>query len=363
MKRVVFTLQYKVDEEGVAALRTMAEAISEVTDIVSLLISSVQSDANSRSDTLGPHKASLDRALEEIKESIVQASQPVSEVSESLNDVADAYEEVIENDRIKYFGNQSRTDSKGITSTNGIHASPSGKEFNNSGNNSSISYSSVSECSNYNELGNYLQSRYGLTLDESVKSLDYNSVKSSLTGIESVISEFPEVGNSLFEATTSTAGIMSCSGSRITFNPNYYSDSGTLEKVCTQQSSLGYWPRNSSPVSIGVHEAAHGVEWAIIQANRDYSTVKQRVDAWNNCTEAKKIVKEAVQNISKTPYAKDKNILDIIKGISGYALSSRSETMAEAFADVYSNGENANPLSIEIKRVTEKLLSRYKGAV
>ena len=36
-------------------------------------------------------------------------------------------------------------------------------------------------------------------------------------------------------------------------------------------------------------------------------------------------------------------------------------TMAEAFADVYGNGDNTNPLSIEIKRLTLEKIEEYKG--
>ena len=35
--------------------------------------------------------------------------------------------------------------------------------------------------------------------------------------------------------------------------------------------------------------------------------------------------------------------------------------MAEAFADVYTNGENANSLSHEIKKLTEEILKSYSG--
>ena len=38
-----------------------------------------------------------------------------------------------------------------------------------------------------------------------------------------------------------------------------------------------------------------------------------------------------------------------------------SETMAEAFADVFANGNNAKPLSKEIKRLTHVLMDNYKG--
>lgn len=49
------------------------------------------------------------------------------------------------------------------------------------------------------------------------------------------------------------------------------------------------------------------------------------------------------------------------KAISSYALKDDSETLAEAFADVLTNGINANPLSIEIKRLTKEQMEKYKG--
>ena len=51
----------------------------------------------------------------------------------------------------------------------------------------------------------------------------------------------------------------------------------------------------------------------------------------------------------------------LIKEISRYAQESPSETLAEAFADVFSCGENVSPLAIEIRKLTvEKLKSLRK---
>lgn len=51
---------------------------------------------------------------------------------------------------------------------------------------------------------------------------------------------------------------------------------------------------------------------------------------------------------------------DLIGSISQYANENASETMAEAFADVYSNSKEANPLSIEIKRLAKEQLETYE---
>ncbi len=94
-------MKYAVNDEGVEAMHNMASAITEAIEEVQTLTSGIQSAADEHNDTLGPHKASLDSALEEINESLKQASEPASSVAEKLNEVADAYQEVIGNDRIK----------------------------------------------------------------------------------------------------------------------------------------------------------------------------------------------------------------------------------------------------------------------
>lgn len=93
-------MKYAVNEEGVEAMNTMADAITEAIEEIQSLTSNVQSVADSNIDTLGPHKGSLDAALEEINESLRQASEPANSISETLKEVADAYEEIIGNDRI-----------------------------------------------------------------------------------------------------------------------------------------------------------------------------------------------------------------------------------------------------------------------
>ena len=128
-------------------------------------------------------------------------------------------------------------------------------------------------------------------------------------------------------------------------------------------SNRGFWVKNASPTSIGVHEAAHGVEWALIQANRKYVTDGQRVSAWNNCSEATNIVRVACDNLKRTPYGAGKSSTELIRSISTYAMENDSETMAEAFADVYANKENAKPLSKEITRLTKSIMNKYKGGI
>lgn len=97
-------MKYAVNEEGIQAMKTMASAITEAIEEVQTLTTNVQSAADEHNDTLGPHKASLDSAIEDINESLKQASEPANSAAEKLTEVAEAYQEIIGNDRIKGLG-------------------------------------------------------------------------------------------------------------------------------------------------------------------------------------------------------------------------------------------------------------------
>lgn len=221
--------------------------------------------------------------------------------------------------------------------------------------------STLSDTHDFETLSVYMGAKHGVRLDSSIGNLEIGTVKQALSGLESVVSEYPDVEVLLKEGITSKSGVMSCTGSKLSFNPDYFSDLNTLKSTCLTQSKMHHWIPNSSPQSIGVHEAAHGVEWAIIQANPNYSSREERVIAWNNCSEAKKIVLEACSRVKQTAYGAGKTNSELISSISSYAATTCSEAMAEAFADVSANGDNANPLSKEIKRCTQALMRMYKG--
>ena len=208
---------------------------------------------------------------------------------------------------------------------------------------------------------------YNIKLEKSVTSLDFDVVKESIEGVDLIINQFPELKTSLKYIKTSSSGVMSCSGDTINFNPKYYDNPNVIRDACLRCSDSGWWVKNASPKSIGSHETAHGIEWLLIELNEtDYgdglSIISRynRREAWSKCTEAKKIVSEACKNIKKTPYGKDKIFRELKQAISEYANTNPSETLAEAFADVTANGDNANPLSLEIKRLTIKQYNDYK---
>ena len=225
----------------------------------------------------------------------------------------------------------------------------------------------VANVKDYNELSDYLLKNYNIKLEKSVTSLDFDVVKESIEGVDLIINQFPELKTSLKYIKTSSSGVMSCSGDTINFNPKYYDNPNVIRDSCLRYSDSGWWVKNASPKSLGSHETAHGIEWLLIELNEtDYgdglSIISRynRREAWSKCTEAKKIVSEACKNIKKTPFGKGKINRELKQAISEYANTNPSETLAEAFADVTANGDNANPLSLEIKRLTIKQYNDYK---
>ncbi len=216
--------------------------------------------------------------------------------------------------------------------------------------------------SSFGDLEAFMQSRYSVNVENDVKNLNFKAVKQALAGVEKVGKEVPEVLDNLKELVVSKTGMMSCNcGAKISFNPAYFKDRKLLVEKLVEQSKSGYFVKNGTIESLGVHEAAHGVEWVLIDKNPAYSFDFEKILAWNDCTEAKKIVSQACKNIKKTPFGKGKRNAELIETISRYAKKNESETLAEAFADIAANGKNASPLSVEIKRLTLEQYRKYKG--
>lgn len=93
-------LKYAVSNEGVQALKITASNILDAVDQILNITNSIETVANEHIENLGPHYTSLVSAITEIREAQKQAVQPASELSESLNDVADAYQDILDNDKV-----------------------------------------------------------------------------------------------------------------------------------------------------------------------------------------------------------------------------------------------------------------------
>lgn len=93
-------MKYAVNQQGVLALKTMSAAIIDSIESIQGLTKALRSSAEEHSNTLGPHISSINNVIEEIDRQTKEATEPATGVSESLNEVAEGYQEVIDNDRI-----------------------------------------------------------------------------------------------------------------------------------------------------------------------------------------------------------------------------------------------------------------------
>lgn len=90
---------YAVNDAGVTALKTMSAAIFSSKETLNTLSMAVAAQASDHADALGPHKSSLDDALDDMASILKEASSPIDEISGLLNDIADEYQDIISNDR------------------------------------------------------------------------------------------------------------------------------------------------------------------------------------------------------------------------------------------------------------------------
>lgn len=215
---------------------------------------------------------------------------------------------------------------------------------------------------NWKQYAKEIKDEYDIEIDNSVFDLNLDTVKSSFAGVEKMINDFPEIKEHLTHIKVNNKGEMSYAGGVLNFNKSKYKlNQVDLLKSWEDSIKTGYWVKNSNLESVGIHEGTHMLERVLIYLSGKYSTKTDKVLAWNKSLESKSIVNQAIKNIKKTAYGKGKFNKQLRKSISIYANDNYSETLAESFADVYVNGNNANPLSIEIKRLTLETYNKYKG--
>lgn len=215
----------------------------------------------------------------------------------------------------------------------------------------------ISSAENFEDLTNYLVSG-SIKLDDTVKDLNFDMVKRTLSSIVEVGDKYPGAFENLKTVTTSSEGIMSCSGTAITFNPEYYKEIDKLNAICKECSDDGWWVKNSSIESLGVHEFGHSINWDLINKN-PYLKISEKVDDWNEDKTAKKIVLQACEEIKKTKYGKKLDHDEIRIRQSEYGASTAAEAIAESYADIYANKGNANPLSKKIVEIIDALFEEY----
>ncbi len=223
---------------------------------------------------------------------------------------------------------------------------------------------SITECEDFDQLKQYMSRWYDIEVDDDMKNLDFETVRDSLVGLEDTAKDFPEIMDNLqvIDAKADAGAHMSTNGKTLSYNSESFQTKRSAEKAAKEPYTV-----SQSPKDIVVHEAGHMVEWSLCNGD---------VSEWNNNSVAIDLVTQAYNNItpngpklidglsSTTPENGDGmvNLLFEAKSISEYAFdgvmykndSNPSEILAEAFADCYRNGENAQPLSKEIRRLAQE---------
>lgn len=107
--------KYYIDDYSVSILRQTAILVQEAHTNLGTETKVLLMVASERSGALGPHKKSLENALEEILTSIQSSAEAVVYVSEKLSDIADAYEEIMGNDRFSNIGKEINNEPSSVT--------------------------------------------------------------------------------------------------------------------------------------------------------------------------------------------------------------------------------------------------------
>ena len=157
-------------------------------------------------------------------------------------------------------------------------------------------YRSVTECKNISEARQYFREKWNVEIDRTVDELDFESVRESLHGIESVLNGFPSAVDSLKRIGTSTEyGIMNADyDGNINFNPFYFKERKKAVYGCNSETH--YHPTGNNIMSTGAHETGHILEKALIDKRLGGEQPIGNV-FWNTGDEAKKIVKQACKNV------------------------------------------------------------------
>lgn len=216
---------------------------------------------------------------------------------------------------------------------------------------------SLADAKDFNQVRDYMDSSYGVTVDDSMNRLPLDSVKLAVGGIEDVAREFPQAlhgctvkYNPGLGATTYAQAWPSGGEFEGTIEvSDKFSDLDSLGSSYSRDVSSRWHPDGTAENTVTSHEAGHIVEAYLDK--RNHSSYPDRVRAWNKHREATRIIGEAAKRAKKTPDGKGKKNAELVAEVSRYAEKNRSEAFAECVADYVANGENAKPLSREVYNI------------
>ena len=226
---------------------------------------------------------------------------------------------------------------------------------------------SVSEAKDLQELSNFLYDNYDIVVKtDTLKDVEFESVKMAAEGITSIIDEFPGAADNFHElsGTTSRSNAFAAASYNgvISINSEKYKTIQNIEERYARTVATSFHPAGTTAVHITAHESGHVLERALIDkyVNDPMGGIWDRAAkarAWDKSTCASKVITEAAKNAKKTPAGKGKKNAQLISEVSGYANKNRSETLAECIADYAANKSKAKPLSQEVWKILKREFS------
>lgn len=208
----------------------------------------------------------------------------------------------------------------------------------------------VGLCRTFDESRLYWAENYNVKVAVGIAELNFEAVRAAMSGVETILKEFPQAGFFLKELNVLSNGLMSTwrGHGRIYFNPEIFSsaEKATAEIAAGVASRL--YPKNMTAVGAGAHEAAHIVEDWLIRKFKSVHTEYRPVP--------RRLIREAYQNAILTPEGKGKSLKRLIEEIASYTTENPSECLATAVSDYITNGENSSVISRKIwARLKEEL--------
>ena len=192
-----------------------------------------------------------------------------------------------------------------------------------------------------------------------MKGIDKKVLSNILTNMEKVYDDFPQVKGQIKEIQSIKHPY---GGLNITpdleddkyimqINRNKFNDEKIAIKEYNKDLKAGFHPKGTTYKDMGIHELGHCVTYEIIR--NKYSTPKQISNDWNNDITAKEIIEKSFTNLGISDKLTKRTLRS---NISTYARRKYSETIGEAFADYYANGNKATILSKEIINVMKGMI-------
>lgn len=226
----------------------------------------------------------------------------------------------------------------------------------------------IASSSNMYEWGQAIKDKWGVNqLHEKLTDLDFDTLKQTSIKMDEVFEEFPQLKGEIEFISSDKAGWMNTSfdGTHIglNFNEQLYKPTSikVLKENYVDSVKTRFHPSGTDVHSNGVHELGHAVEAWMIK-KQAFNNVHALED-WSSCETAQNIVSRACRAAKKTPEGKGLKNFDLRNGISRYALESESETIAEAFADYFANGDKSTVLSKEIIKIMKADIKEIEEAL